>query len=228
MNYHLSPKLRDFEKRICSQNGEDGVIETIFSAIPPSNRFFVEFGVGPRKRGDYSRGLEGNCVLLKRRGWAGLFMDGGRHPPVFRVQQEFITADNVNELFRKYAVPEDLAIVSIDVDGQDYWIWKALEYRPQVVVIEFNPIFGPNQSLVMPYQPDFVWDSTQYFGASLRALSNLGRSKGYRLVFANPVNAFFVLETYLQNREDFQFERLFVQASYHRPDPYGRPYEWAP
>lgn len=100
-----------------AQNDEAGIISAIFEAIPPRRKFFVEFGIGPRP-GDatYSFGLEGNCVDLKAAGWEGLFMDAGVHPPHFGVRQETITPENINLLLRKYRVPKDFSVLSIDVD----------------------------------------------------------------------------------------------------------------
>jgi hypothetical protein len=209
-----------------SQNDEAGIINAIFGAIPPRRRFFVEFGIGPRV-GDatYSSGLEGNCVDLRTAGWDGLFMDAGVHPPHFEVFQETVTPDNINTLLLKYQVPNDLSVFSIDVDGQDIWIWRAVEAQPELVIIEYNPIHGPNASVTVPLDPNFRWDGTSYYGASLCALNKVGREKGYRLVYANWVNAFFVLDRLIANKEDFNYERLYRHhPGYHLPDPLQRPY----
>jgi hypothetical protein len=213
-------------RKVHSENDEDGTIEAIFQDIPPQSRYFVEFGIGPNWQDkQYLHGLEGNCVWLLEKGWRGLFMDGDRHPDRFSVRQEFITPLNVNSLLRKYEVPENVDLVSIDIDGQDYWIWMALDYRPAVVVIEYNSNFPTlAQSVTVPFDLKFRWDYTKYHGASLGALVTLARDKGYRLVHANGVNAFFVRTNILANEHDFDDEKLVVFVDRYPADDLDR--EW--
>ena len=181
-------QLEFYERRVTSQNGEDGVLATIFSTIGTTNRYFVEFGCG--------NGAQCNTALLQRQGWSGLLMDcqlqaEHKSPPI---HTEHVTAENVNALFAKHNVPHDFDLLSIDVDGNDYWIWRALEWRPRVVVIEYNASAGPSVRSCIHYEPDFRWNGTDYFGASLRALAELGTEKGYALIHCETagVNAFFV------------------------------------
>jgi len=200
--------LNQYELKVYSQNGEDGIIRAIFAKIGTSNRFCVEFGV--------EKGLECNTRYLRdRRGWNCVWMDAGDGVPE-PIRTEFVTAENINSLFKKYDVPPDFDLLSIDIDGNDYWVWKALEgYTPRVVVIEYNSSLPPTESKVIPYQPGFVWDGTNYFGASLLALSKLGESKGYTLVCCEGigVNAFFVKTELVPNR--FAVRR--IEEVYRRP-----------
>ena len=181
--------LRAHERSVRSQCGEDGVLLRIFECIGTSNRYFVEFGA---KDGC----VESNTAHLRIDcGWTGLLMEGDAaraRPPV---RSEFVTAENVNALFARHRVPRDFDLLSIDVDGNDYWIWKAIHgYRPRVVVIEYNIFFGPSVRKTIPYRADFHWDKTAYHVASLAALQKLGREKGYTLVHAESYapNAFFL------------------------------------
>ncbi|MBN1363965.1 MAG: FkbM family methyltransferase [Syntrophaceae bacterium] len=194
----MAEKISDitlFEKKIYSQNGEDGIIETIFDRIGTTNKFFVEFGCG--------NGEECNTRYLKEhKGWKGIQMDSDSSFPQ-RIKKEFINADNVNEIFLKYKIPGTFDLLSIDIDGNDYHVWKALKkYRPRVVIIEYNCLFPPNYDFVMKYDPDYKWDNSMWFGtsnigASLLALQKLGTDKGYSLIGINSstVNAFFVINT---------------------------------
>jgi hypothetical protein len=210
-----------------SQNDEWGIIAAILEVIVPRRRFFVEFGVGPRPDdATYSLGLEGNCVDLRAAGWDGLFMDAGVHPSHLGVRQETVTVGNINSLLHKYRVPKDFSVLSIDVDGQDIWIWKALKARPQLVIIEYNPTHGPDESVAVPLNPNFKWDGTNYYGASLAALNKVGKAKGYRLVCANWVNAFFVMDSLIANKSSFNYEELYrrAPAGHHSPDPLQRVY----
>lgn len=178
--------INAFERWVYSQNGEDGIIQAIFRQIGTTNRFFAEFGV--------EDGKQCSSRLLKERGWSGLMMDASDNSPASGVKKEFITAENINRLFKKYRVPKEFDLLGIDLDGNDYWVWKAIRHSPRVVVIEYNAGFAPDESRVIKYNQKFVWDKTHYFGASLLALAKLGREKGYTLVGCdnNGVNAFFV------------------------------------
>lgn len=223
MQYYLR-NLQALGKKVTSQNGEDGVIEAIFTDIPPRSKYFVEFGVGPNWQDpEYENGLEGNCVLLRKSGWRGLFMDGGNHPPEYEIKKEYVTPLNINRLLRKYSVPHDLDVLSIDVDGQDFWIWMACQLHPTLVIIEYNPNWADiNTAVTIEFDLSHKWDGTKYFGASLGAMAKLGSDKGYVLVHANGVNAFFVAAELISNPNDFLPNALIVSADQHRPDHLSR------
>jgi len=226
VKYNLRPQLRECGNKIHSQNDEDGIIEAIFQDIPARSKFFVEFGIGPNWLDkSYERGLEGNCVLLRERGWRGLFMDGGNHPEHYDIRREFITPVNINGLLRKYNTPESVDIVSIDVDGQDLWIWMALDYRPTLVICEYNPNFLTlHESLTVVFDQNFRWDGSKYYGASLGGLIKIGNDKDYKLVYANGVNAFFLRNDLLANPQDFDDEQLRVSHDQHVYDHFRRPW----
>jgi len=199
-----------FERRVYSQNGEDGIIEEIFNRIGTGPRFAVEFGVGD--------GTQCLTRYLLEDGWDVLRMDSrnGNPPPI---KHEHITADNINQLLAKYEVPHDLDLLCIDIDGNDFWVWKALHdtYTPRLVVVEYNANVPPNQARSVDYDPDLVWDGTTYFGASLLALYWLAASKGYHLVHCDNsgVNAFFI-------RADLnEFPALTATSAYREPG-YGQ------
>jgi hypothetical protein len=146
-----------------------------------------------------------------------------------------VTAENINELLSRAGFTGEIDLLSIDIDFNDYWVWKAVEAaRPRVVVIEYNAALRPPMSLVVPYSPDRMMSGGNYFGASLEALVRLGRAKGYRIVgcsFAG-VNAFFVRDDLCAGHflepataeEHFEPSRYFasVMPSGHpgRPGPY--------
>ena len=136
----------------------------------------------------------------------------------FDIKNERVTAENIENLFQKYNVPKNFDLLSIDIDYNDYWVWKSIiHYVPRVVVIEFNSSVPPNESKVVPYDPDASWDGTNYFGASLLALSNLGTKKGYTLVGCdnNGVNAFFCRSDLVSEFSLKNFNDLY------RPPQYG-------
>jgi hypothetical protein len=188
------------ELGVYSQNGEDGVIAEILRRIGgPGRREFVEFGV--------ERGVEGNCVALADVfHWSGLFMEADEekaHALAWKYRDNArvstalarVTAENINELLATNGVSDEPDVVSIDVDGNDLWIWRALRHaRPRLVVIEYNASLDQSRRLTVPYNPDREWDGTDFFGASLAALEQVGREQGYRLVHTElaGVNALFV------------------------------------
>lgn len=213
----IPPHFRESEFKVFSQWGEDGLLQYVFRQIKVPRKIFVEFGVE-----DYT---EANTrFLLVKDNWSGLVMDGSpdsinriKKEPIYwrhnlKAVHAFITRENINELLVSNGCEGDIGLLSIDVDGMDYWIWQAIDVvQPAVVVVEYNSLFGRDKSVSIPYDPGFVrtrkhW-SNLYYGASLKALCKLGKIKGYALIFCNSAgnNAFFV-------RRD-----LLPEANWERP-----------
>lgn len=208
-----------------SQADEDGILQEIFRRIGTTNRQFLEFGCGD--------GLENNSTYLLFTGWRGVWMDGGADniravessfrsyldSGQLKVMRAFITRDNINDLIRQTAVDAEPDLLSIDIDGNDYWIWQAMTgMRPRVVVIEYNATFRPPHKIVQKYNPTHWWNGSNYFGASLKAIEELGREKGYVLVGCNfsGVNAFLVREDLVGNL----FPEPFTAERHYRPPHY--------
>lgn len=187
--------------KVYSQNDEDGIIQEIFRRVGTSDRRFVEFGV--------QTGVECNTVKLLIEGWRGLWIDADPMK-VGIIQRNFapfldagaltlldnlVTAENINALLTRAGLSGEIDFLCIDIDFNDYWVWKAIDVvRPRVVAIEYNATFRPPLSITVPYDPNGRWDGSNYYGASLEALVRLGRDKGYALVGCSiaGVNAFFV------------------------------------
>jgi FkbM family methyltransferase len=225
----LSPAddLRQAESRVYSQNGEDGILQAILSRISIQARYCVEFGVGS--------GDECNCArLVLQEQWGALFLEADEqqflamrrhyadHAKV-RCVQASVTSSNIEELLEKNAVPREFDVLSIDIDGNDYWVWAAINgWRPRVVVIEYNASFPPPRKWVMKENPDHRWDRTNYYGASLASLAALARRKGYTLVATDSkgVNAFFVRNDCLNDQ--FLDPAVYYHYSPPRYGPEGR------
>lgn len=206
------PSFADVEFSSYSQNGEDGILLLIFSVIGSQTKRVVEVCAGD--------GIECNAAnLIINHGWSGVLFDGDadlikrgkafyakrtnawrfhRLPPM--LVHSWLTAENVNDIIRENGVTGNTDLLSLDMDGIDFWIWKRLDcISPRVVVLEYNNRWTSQQSITVPYSVDFVGTGASvegegYFGASLPAFVKLGREKGYRLVGSNSpnTNAFFM------------------------------------
>jgi len=218
-----APYLDRFGYKVYSQNDEDGIINEIFKRIGITNKIFVEFGV--------QDGLESNCHFLLFNGWRGLWLDGSEEnirklkeyfPEPISTKQltainAFITVENINNLIEGVFSGE-IDLLSIDIDGNDYWIWQAIKcIQPRVVVIEYNAKFPPPCEWVMEYEPNHIWDGSDKYGASLKSLELLGDKLGYRLVGTSicGVNAFFVKK---ELAKDLFPEPSTSENLYHRWD----------
>ena len=202
------PKLSEVGFRCYSQHEEDGILLFIFSLIGTTNKRCVEICAGD--------GIECNTAnLILNHRWIGILSDGNeantrkaKHfysshpdsqywPPT--IVHHWITKHNINSLLSANGFTGDIDLLSLDVDGVDYWLWKELSIvSPRVVVLEFNHLWGPERSVTVPYSDEFVGNFTSYgsdyAGASLSAFIRLGRVKGYRFIGTNAIatNAFFV------------------------------------
>jgi len=199
---HADPKrLVRHGYKVYSQNDEDGIIAEIFRRLGTTNRIFVEFGV--------ETGVECNTAKLLVEGWRGLWIESNA-ASVGSIRREFapftsdrrltlheslVTAENINGLIGQAGFSGEIDLLSIDIDGNDYWVWKAIDViHPRVVVIEYNATLRPPMALVVPYRADAQWDGTNHYGASLEALVRLAATKNYRIVGCSiaGVNTFFV------------------------------------
>jgi hypothetical protein len=189
---------------VLSQQGEDGVIQAIFNEIGTTNRVAVEFGALDAETD--------NTLLLKKLNWKVYQINGEAFTP--DIHKAWMTAENCNEVFAELGIPKEFDLLSIDIDFNDYYVWKSLQYRPRVLVIEHNASRGPDAALVVRYEPQRTWDGTDYFGASLKALELLSAEKGYSLVHVESmgVNAFFVRDDTLG-----MLRRLSSREAYQRP-----------
>lgn len=205
--------------KVTSQNGEDGVIAHILRHVP-HNRTCFEIG------GGLVNGTpESNTYNLLVNGWQGVIVDEKEivHP---WFQQERVTVGTVNALPLNFR-DRRLGVLSIDVDGIDYWLWKAIDIvQPTVVVIEYNASRPRDSRQVVPYDPAFSWDGSDYFGASAGAMIELGKSKGYTLVAAVAcLNLFFVRTELLNGHTIYPPDQLPLGPCHRHPtDRSGRKY----
>ena len=225
--YKDEKRLEKFGYKVYSQNDEDGIINEIFNRIGTTNKFFVEFGVG--------NGLECNSHYLLLQGWRGVFIEGSEDyceminknlkSPIsngkLTVLNRFIDAENINSILSETRAADinEIDLLSIDIDGNDYHVFNAINVvNPRVIIIEYNAKFPPPIKWIMPYNPKNIWDGSDNHGASLEAITSLADSKGYQLVGTNllGVNAFFVRKDLCLNKfsEDSSAINLYNPARY--------------
>jgi hypothetical protein len=196
--------LAELEFKVFSQWGDDGIIQWLVQHLDIPNQTFIEFGVENYRESN-------TRFLLMNNNWSGFILDG-TPKNISRIQNSeyywqyelethtaFIDAENVNELLRMSNFEEDVGLLSIDLDGIDYWVWKSIDcIRPVIAIIEYNSVFGAERAVTIPYDRFFrrtkAHYSNLYWGASLPALHRLGAEKGYAFIGCNSAgnNAYFV------------------------------------
>ena len=221
-------RLQDAEFKVFSQYGEDGILQHLIreTGIDRGEQTFVEFGVQ-----DY---LESNTrFLLQGDHWRGLIIDGSREymEGVRRSDiywrndltaiAAWIDRDNINSLIGDSGFTGNIGILSVDIDGNDYWIWEKIDVvNPVIVVAEWNSVFGPNHAVSIPYAREFdratAHYSCLYWGASMRAFEELGARKGYALVGSNRVgnNIFFVRRDRLGRLKPLTTREAYVESRF--------------
>lgn len=221
-------QLSEAEFKVFSQFGDDGIIQHLVHHLVPAKteHQFIEFGVG-----NY---LESNTrFLLVNNNWRGLILDCSVSNIDFIRRQEFywrqnltaqhawITCDNINQILADHGFCSDIGLLSIDIDGNDYWVWQAIDcIRPVIVIVEWNSVFGPDAAITVPYQQNFdrtaAHYSNLYFGASIAALARLGQQKGYSLVGSNSAgnNLYFVRSDRLNEIPPLTPQQAYVESQF--------------
>lgn len=220
------PSLRNAEFRVFSQYGDDGIIQYLVGLLGPMEERFIEFGVE-----DYT---ESNTrFLLMNSHWTGLVLDGDQNNVARIVRADwywrynvtaacaFLSAENINGIFVKHGFDGPIGLLSVDVDGIDYWLWDAIQcVEPVIVVAEYNAVFGAKSAVTVPYDPSFqrraAHASCLYWGASLKALCQLAERKGFSFVGTNGAgnNAYFVKNDRLGPLQVLSCEEGFVDSCF--------------
>jgi hypothetical protein len=221
-------KLADIEFKVFSQWGDDGIIQYLLSKIdiPETSEVFVEFGVE-----NYT---ESNTrFLLQNNNWKGLVIDGSsahvnyiKNDPVYWKHNltavcQFITKSNINSIIKDAGIEGEIGILSVDIDGNDYYVWKAIDIvKPVIVITEYNSIFGCDKPYSTIYQDDFVRTNAHYsnlfYGTSLLSACDLAEEKGYGFVGCNSAgnNAYFVRNDKLNGLKTLSCAEGFVDAKF--------------
>lgn len=219
-------KISDYEFQVFSQWGEDGIIQHLVRKLNISNKIFVEFGVETYHEAN-------TRFLLMKDNWSGLIIDGSKANIDLIKNQSlywrysltavdaFITAENINSIITSNRINGEIGILSVDIDGNDYWVTKAIDcIQPILLINEYNSVFGPDRAISVPYDQSFVRTSAHYsnlyYGASLAAFTHLANKKGYALVGCNSNgnNAFYVRRDHLSTLKELSTKEAFVDAKF--------------
>jgi hypothetical protein len=221
-----SLEIHDSEFQVFSQWGEDGIIQHIVNHIEIKNPIFIEFGVETY--------TESNTrFLLINNNWSGLVIDGSESNVNYiksdkiywrynlKAECSFIDKDNINQIIKKNGISGEIGLLSVDIDGNDYWVWDAINVvNPAIIVCEYNSLWGANKSVTTPYKADFTRNaahpSNLYYGASIQALVDLAKHKGYALVAGNKAgnNVFFVRNDLLKDLPTISAEQAWVKSQF--------------
>lgn len=218
--------LAEVEFQVFSQWGDDGIIQYLIDRLDIPYKTFIEFGVE-----NYT---ESNTrFLLINNNWSGYVIDGSKENVDYIkddivswacelfAEAAFITKENINQLLTKPNFNCEIGLLSIDIDGNDYWVWKEINsINPIIVIVEYNSLFGKNTNWTVPYDPAFVRSdahpSLLYYGASLQALSTLAESKGYDFIGCNSKgnNAYFIRKDKLGSFRKISVDEGFVLTKF--------------
>jgi len=196
--------LSDIEFQVYSQWGEDGIIDWLINKYPEIPKSFLEIGTQDYKESN-------TRFLLINKNWNGFIIEADKAAVKdiksqriywkhnLRAINEFITKDNINNVIKKFNIPKKIGLLSLDIDGVDYWVLKKLSaLDPSIIVCEYNSLFGQKKSVTVPYKSNFIRSkehySNLYYGASINAFIDLMKKKNYFLIGTNSAgnNAFFV------------------------------------
>ena len=209
--------LNEHEITVYSQTGEEGIIEEIFRRLGNRNNFLVDLGAGD----GYTLS---NTQYFIDRGWRGARFDLNTHDQP-DLHQAVITAENIVDLLTAHQVPRDFDLLSIDIDGTDWYVLRALllGFHPRLLVCEINPGFPAEPAQAIVYNPNHRFDDCNYFGATLGAYHRLARHHGYQLLHVQEsLNAFFIDAAMLP--ATFTPTLDFPINQYWPPDPQQRPW----
>lgn len=225
-NKKIIDSLHEVEFKVFSQWGDDGIIQWLINNLDIREKSFVEFGVE-----NYS---ESNTrFLLMNDNWSGLIMDGSEkkvkqiHNSYYywkydlTAKAAFVDRENINGLISE-KFQNRIGLLHIDIDGNDYWIWKAIEVViPDIVIVEYNSVLGLERPITIPYQKDFNRSSAHpsclYYGTSIKALHHLAKKKGYAFIGCNSSgnNAYFIRKELLnENVKEVTLEKGFVLSKF--------------
>ena len=221
--------INDYEASIFSQWGEDGIIQYLINKLKIKKGIFVEFGVDNYEESN-------TRYLLFNNNWEGLVIDSNQDN-IYTIKNSyyfwkynleakchFITIRNINKIISSFLKKKKLDLLSIDLDGNDYWILKCLNldiFRPKILICEYNSLLGKKIAITVPYAENFKRNfiskhSKVYYGASIKALVDLANKKGYFFLGSNSNgnNLFFVDKKYNKFFKKINFKNGYKKNNF--------------
>lgn len=212
-----------------SQFGEEGYIRYILNNIGHTDRFLVDIGCwdgwdDKNDRFTYHGFLSNTKYFIDHFGYTGLFIDGNSRGNI-SIKEEWITRENVRDILNKYNCPKEFTMLSIDLDGNDYYIIKELtkEFRPKLLICEVNRNIPLGISKTIKYDPNFTWKEDDYCGMSYSAALKMADSIGYRIIFQNDSANLYLLRKDLLDNPDMEIPINFQHVITHEHNSEG---EW--
>ena len=218
--------LSEIEFQVFSQWGEDGIIDWLINKFPNIPKSFLEIGTQDYKESN-------TRFLLINKNWDGFLIEGDdnevkkiksqriywKHK--LTIKSEFVTKENINSVVKKLNVPKKIGLLSLDIDGVDYWVLKKLSVlEPSIIICEYNSLYGLNKPITVPYKTDFDRSkehySNLYYGASIQAFIELMKSKQYFLLGTNSAgnNAFFMKNKFLKEANKAIVEKKIFTSKF--------------
>ena len=198
-----------------SQKGEDVSLKWTFDNIGTTNKYYVEFGA--------IDGFE-DCNTLyfrEHEGWNGLLLESGKWFPVapndeINLRIETVSKGNICDVFKKYDVPKEFDLLSVDIDSFDYWVTKQIltKYSPRCVMVEVNVRFEPEESWRLKDDPNWDWDGTKWYGASPMAYKKMFNEAGYTPVYVH-------VDDMIAIRNDVLEEKGFSEPEWNHVYPHS-------
>jgi hypothetical protein len=224
-SFPLAANFRDVGFKVFSQCDEDGIIQYLINKLPIENETFIELGVENYEESN-------TRFLMLNNNWQGMVLDGCgadigaiQRDPIYwqfdlQAKAAWITRENINALLPQSGFSRDVGLLSIDIDGNDYWIWEAIQsIKPRIVIVEYNGLFKL-APVAVPYRDDFHRTSAHYsnlyYGSSLAALDYLAKKKGYILIGSNcwGHNAFFVRSDVAGDFKSLKPQEAYVSSKF--------------
>ncbi len=225
-NEQIVNNIQLAEFKVFSQWGDDGIIQFLVDYLDIKDKRFVEFGVENYRECN-------TRFLLTNNNWKGLAMDGSdqnvaeiQSDPLYwkynlTAKAEFVTVENINDILLKYGFGGDIGLLHIDIDGNDYWVWKAIHVvNPVIVIVEYNSVFGFDKPWTIPYNDNFIRNnyhfSNLYYGSSVLSLADLAKEKGYVFIGCNSNgnNAYFVRQDMKKQLKEKSVSEGFVNSQF--------------
>jgi len=210
--------LNNYKRQVYSQDGEDGIIEKIFDTLKIKKGWYCEFGAGD---GNWIS----NTKYLREKGWNGVLIEGDEESfnnlvlnysndkslTIIKKYVDCEEGNNIDDILKNTDIPKDFDLISIDVDGNDLWIWDSIKkYNPKIVVVEYNCAHDPSSSFTIEYDPNHRFNNDDYYGATPGAFNKLAKNKGYKLVASTDgLNLFYCREDLADDFIEMEVSSVF-------------------